>query len=188
MAVLTDHPRYITTAGFGCIFSNYGDGPGTGEEPTIITKFFGRSTHGNPDGSDAYDEEKASHAYVMNRCGNFITMNTIFGLDIQLGVETIVRGYIDDINVKKQVYDPITYTWTTAVARQSLFPPYTDVSPTLICEEPNAKGARLDNGIYVKNDPYNWDRIYPVVKMNNLGHDLFDDPIDMNLQSYLLFL
>lgn len=164
---ITEHPKYITTAGFGCIYSNYGLGPATPEEPTIVTKFFGSDRTVNE--SFAYSEEKKSHADVITRCGNFSTMNSIFGVDLNSGQVTLVKGYDDMILVKGR-------GGTVKIIQKQY--PYSDVSPRQVCEMPNYKGAKLDNPVYKING------MYPVIKMNYLGIELFDKQ-SINLNTFI---
>ena len=178
---LTGRPKYVTTAGFGCIFNNYGFGPGTPEEPTIITKFFGVNGYEgrNANLSKSYDEEKQSHQKVKDRCGNktntFATMNSIFGIDLHPHFTMQVKGYKDPIYVKGP---------DGKVIKQELTTEYQDVSPTMICETPNAKGAALHTPVYkIKNS--DGSITYPVIKMNNLGHDLFETPQDLDVKSFI---
>jgi serine/threonine protein kinase len=171
MAALTTHPKYVTTAGFGCIFSNFGLGPGEPEEPTIVTKFFAENSYDN--NSDAYDEEKISHQSVTHRCGDFATMNSIFGIDLNAFGSTYVKGYPTNINVKGQA----------GVITKHLRAGYNDVAPSLICETPNYKGASLNQNVYRLPDGAT--SKYPVVKMNNMGVDLFDNPGFLTLNSFI---
>ena len=177
MAALTTHPKYVTTAGFGCIFSNFGLGPGEPEEPTIVTKFFAKNDHDND--SDAYDEEKLSHRSVINRCGNFATMNAIFGIDLNAFRQTFVKGYPTNINVK----GPGKIITKTLQAGYQDVSGYEDVAPSLICETPNYRGASLRNKVY--SYPDGATSKYPVVKMNNMGVDLFDNPGFLTLNSFI---
>jgi serine/threonine protein kinase len=171
MAALTTHPKYVTTAGFGCIFSNFGLGPGEPEEPTIVTKFFSKNDYDND--SDAFFEEKLSHRSVINRCGNFATMNSIFGVDLNAFRHTFVKGYPTNINVKGP----------GGVITKTLEAGYADVAPSIICETPNYKGASLRNRVY--STPDGATSKYPVVKMNNMGVDLFDNPGFLTLNSFI---
>lgn len=179
---ITEHPKYITTAGFGCIFSNYGDGPGTGDEPTIITKFFGRD---DPviNTSHSYDEEKESNALVIKRCGNFTTMNSIIGVDIHNSIKKTVSGYTTNNNVMRPYLNARGARGQRVESRR-LAAPYSDVSPSMLCEIPNVEGKKLSHGIYFNINPA-YDHLYPVVKMNNLGNDLFDNPSILNIQTFI---
>lgn len=168
---VTDNPRYVTTAGFGCIFNNYGLGPGTPQEPTIITKFFGL---GHKKMDDYYTEEKTSHNNVIKRCGEFPTMSSIFGIDLNQGANTVVSGYPTPNNMKS--YDG-------SIVSRNKPPGYPDVSPSLICETPNSRGHKLHSPIFFLNKK--GVRFYPVIKMNNLGVDLFENPVNVNLNSFI---
>lgn len=175
-AKLTEHPKYITTAGFGCVFSNYGLGPGTPEEPTIITKFFGDEY--------SYTEEKESHKNVIDRCGKFSTMNSIFGVDLNPDSETKVKGYNESINVKGKSYKQLlTGKTVNPVETLSKKPEFRDVSPSLVCQTPNYKGLALKYPVYSVKE--NGETVYPVVKMNNLGVELFDDPANLTVNSFI---
>jgi len=176
--VLSDNPRYITTAGFGCIFSNYGLGPGTPQDPTIITKFFG--INGPPDyNSDSYVEEKINHNLILTRCGNFATMNIIFGIDIGVGAHTYVNGY--NVPLNNYVIDGITGARVIGSINPNAT--YRDVAPTRICETDNYKGARLATQVYSIEDA--GVTVYPVIKMNNLGNDLYDNPSILTVKSFI---
>ena len=170
---LTTHPKYITTAGYGCIFSNFGLGPGEPEEPTIVTKFFSMNLD---EKSDAYYQEKVSHVNVVKKCGNFPTMSAIFGIDLNATGTTYVKGYPDSINVKSgnTAYPIMTKRLTTG---------YDDVSPSIVCETPNHAGNLLNNKVY--SIPHGNSIKYPVIKMNNLGVDMFDNPAYLTLNSFI---
>ena len=184
-AKLSEHPKYITTAGFGCIFSNYGLGPGTPEEPTIITKFFGKNS--NNDESDAYYDEKESHRNVIEKCGKFETMNSIFGVDLNSEKHTSVEGYKEAINVKGKPYKHIlTGKTVIPITKLSMKPEFRDVSPSLVCETPNYKEISLRNPVFGIDDGHSM--LYPVIKMNNLGMELFDDPSNLTVNSFIQML
>jgi len=168
---ITDNPRYVTTAGFGCIFNNYGMGPGTPKEPTIVTKFFGISDDHH---AKNYNEEKVSHINIVEKCGNFPTMSSIFGIDLSPFEATLVRGYSVPNTVK---------SGNGGIVTKSIRAGYEDVSPSLICETPNHNGNKLSNFTYsVKKDGV---QKYPVIKMNNLGVDLFENPTNLNFNSFI---
>lgn len=175
MAVAPPHadPRYITTAGFGCIFQNFGTGPASAEEPTIITKFFGKDP-GIPDAQTAYSEEKVSHGRVIARCGNVPDrLATIFGVDLNPGVQTLVKGYRRPFSRR---IDPAGTMGVVDIGVNPLTggPDFPDIAPRKLCETPNYKHQVLHYPTDSVSHPAGGPRRYRVIKMNNMGVELYD--------------
>jgi serine/threonine protein kinase len=61
---------------------------------------------------------------------------------------------------------------------------YRDVAPTKICETENYRGQRLATEVFSMPNPAGGVR-YPVIKMNNLGNELYDNPTILTVKSFM---